>query len=122
MRNWLHKIESRQVIGHFLNKGCGRDQLIMGGATPRLLVLGALSKWVEKASHEEEAKHHFSTASTFLLPHSCPVQVPALTASDDELLYGRESETNTFLPSCFCSQCFIAAIETMIRIRFSLRT
>lgn len=73
MRNWLHKIESRQVIGHFLNKRCGRDQPIVGGATPRLLVLGALSKQAEKATHEEEAKHHSSTASTFLpCSSSCP--------------------------------------------------
>lgn len=69
----------------------------MDGATPRLLVLGALSQQAEEAVHEEEAKHHTSTASTFLLPHSCPVQVPALSAFDDEPLYGRRSEINTFL-------------------------
>lgn len=69
----------------------------MDGATPRLLVLGALSKQAEEAIHEEEAKHHTSIASTFFLPHSCPVQIPALTAFDDEPLCGRRSEINTFL-------------------------
>lgn len=69
----------------------------MDGATPRLLVLGALSKQAEEAIHEEEAKHHTPNASKFLLPRSCPVQVPALTAFDDEPLCGRRSEVNTFL-------------------------
>ena len=62
----------------------------MGGAIPGMVALGSIREQAEQAS-----KQHLSP------PGSCCFCVPALTASDDELLYGAVSAINPFFPKLF---------------------
>lgn len=82
---------------------CGRAWPIVGGAIPKLAVLGAKRKQAEQASEQRSSVASASAPASRPLP-----RLPS--AMECDLSYKMKLTLST--PSCLLSWCFITAIET----------
>ena len=91
MRKCFHEIQLEGISQLVI---AGRFQQMIGGAVPRLVVLGSIRKQAEQARGSKPVGSTFHGLSI----SSC-LQVPALTSSSEEHQCGSVSQRNPFLPN-----------------------